>query len=26
MRQASNELRKLVDFIGLADVLPQMPD
>jgi hypothetical protein len=26
MRHASNELRKLVDFIGLADVLPQMPD
>jgi ABC-type transporter Mla MlaB component len=26
LRRPSNELRKLVDFMGLADVLPQMPD
>jgi ABC-type transporter Mla MlaB component len=26
LRRPSKELRKLVDFMGLADVLPQMPD
>ena len=26
LRRPSNELRELVDFMGLADVLPQMPD
>jgi ABC-type transporter Mla MlaB component len=26
LRRPSNELRKLVDFMGLANVLPQMPD
>src|SRR4029077_16849871 len=26
LRRPSNELRKLVDFMGLGDVLPQTPD
>jgi len=26
LRRPSKELRSLVDFMGLADVLPQMPD
>jgi ABC-type transporter Mla MlaB component len=26
LRRPSKELRRLVDFMGLADVLPQMPD
>jgi ABC-type transporter Mla MlaB component len=26
LRRPSNELRKLVDFMGLANVLPQTPD
>jgi ABC-type transporter Mla MlaB component len=26
LRGPSNELQELVDFMGLADVLPQMPD
>jgi ABC-type transporter Mla MlaB component len=26
LRRPSNELQKLVDFMGLADVLPQIPD
>ena len=26
LRRPSNELRKLVDFMGLGDVLPQAPD